>query len=358
MPLAQGEGVGEAEKFAGFGRGNASVGGEFVEVVEARTGRPGGESRFAEMGEMFLKAGENLAGAGIARGNRAAGARVATLEGDFANGEADNAAFVFTKKAIFPEGGQRFAAGSAGLVDIDFKSGAKALASFLERYAREPLGTRGKPFADSAERGGRDDGGAVGDGVVRETVRGMANDDLLLEDDAEPFGGVFVGLGEDESARGDTAAITGNGKSDGAKVRGVVGANEMDGGSALAIHPLAVGGVESPGAVESESTGGADASLADGNGIEGLDGVETNKRKGRNTDLVRHEKSVSKTVARWQAGEKANATQGPLAFIAATSANYFAVPAPATSGRESRRLSLARSAGIPPETRRNGGHPA
>src|SRR3974390_3353466 len=167
MALAQGEGVGEAEKFAGFGRGNASVGGEFVEVVEARAGRPCGESRFAEMGEMFLKAGENLAGARIARGNRAAGARVAALEGDFANGEADNAAFVFSKKAIFPEGRQGFAAGSAGLVDIDFKSGAKALASFLERYAREPLGTRGKPFADSAERRGRDDGGAVGDGVIR-----------------------------------------------------------------------------------------------------------------------------------------------------------------------------------------------
>ena len=296
MALAEGEGVGEAEKFAGFGRGNASVGGELVEVVEARAGRPGGESGFAEMGEMFLKAGEYLAGAGIARGNRAAGARVAALEDDFADGEADNAAFVFTEETIFPEGGQGFAAGSAGGVGIDFKCGAKALASFLERYAREPVGTRGKPLTDSSERRGRDDGGAVGDGVVRETVRRMANDDLLLEDDAEPFGGVFVGLGEDESARGDTAAITGNGKSDGAKVRGVVGANEMDGGSALAVDPSAVGGVKSPNAVESESAAGADASFGNGNRVDGLDRMETNDSKGRNSGHGRHEKSVSKTV--------------------------------------------------------------
>jgi hypothetical protein len=273
-------------------------------VIEARAGRPGWESGFAEMGEMFLKAGENLAGAGIARGNWATAARVAALEGDSAYGKADNAPFVFTEETIFPEGGQGLAAGSAGGVDINFKAGAKALARFLERYAREPLGARGKPFTDSAERRGRDDGGAVGDGVVRETVRGMTNDDLLLEEDAEPFSGVFVGLGEGKSTRGDTAAITGNRKSDGAEVRGVVGANEMDGGSALAVHPLAVDGIEGPDAVESESAGGADTSFVNGNRIEGLDGMEANERKGRNTDWGRHEKSVSKTVAKWQASGK------------------------------------------------------
>ena len=337
MALAEGERVGEAEKFTGFGRGDASVGCEFVEVVEARAGRPGGESGFAEMGEMFLKAGEYLAGAGIARGNRAAGARVAALEDDFADGEADNAAFVFTEETIFPEGGQGFAAVSAGGVGIDFKCGAKALASFLERYAREPLGTRGKPRTDSAERRGRDEGGAVGDGVVRETVRRMANDDLLLEEYTEPFGGVFVGLGEGESARRDTAAITGNGKSDGAEVRGIAGANEMDGGSALAVHPLAVDGVESPEAVESESAGGADASLADGNRIEGLDGMEANERKDRNTDWGRHEKSVSKTVARWQASEKRTQCRE----VGRPRSGLVSAGIPALRSGEDRRLSPA-----------------
>jgi len=53
---------------------------------------------------MLLEPGENCAGVGIARGNRAPGARVAAFEGDFADGEADDAALVFTEETIFPEG--------------------------------------------------------------------------------------------------------------------------------------------------------------------------------------------------------------------------------------------------------------
>ena len=48
----------------------------------------------------------------------------------------------------------------------------------------------------------------------------------------------------------------------------------MDEGSALAIDPFAVNGIEGPGAVEGETAGGRDAGLGDGNGIEGFDGME------------------------------------------------------------------------------------
>jgi len=37
----QHQGIGDAEKFAGFGRGNAGVGGEAVEVIEAGAWAPG-----------------------------------------------------------------------------------------------------------------------------------------------------------------------------------------------------------------------------------------------------------------------------------------------------------------------------
>src|SRR5215831_6209973 len=103
-PLRENQGVRETEEFTGFRGGDARVGGEFVEVLEAGARRPGGESGFAELAEMLLEPGENCAGVGIARGNRAPGARVAALEGDFADGEADDAALVFTEETIFPEG--------------------------------------------------------------------------------------------------------------------------------------------------------------------------------------------------------------------------------------------------------------
>jgi len=104
---------------------------------------------------------------------------------------------------------------------------------------------------------------------------------LLVEEDAEPFGGVFVGTGEGESARGDFAAIARDGESDFAEVGGVVGTDEMDGGSALAVDPFAVDGVEGPGAIEGEATGGADAGFEDGDGIERFDGVEADVDQAR-----------------------------------------------------------------------------
>ncbi len=93
------------------------------------------------------------------------------------------------------------------------------------------------------ERSGRDNGGAVGDGVVRETTGRIANEDLLLEEDAEPFGGVFVGVREGEGARGNFATVAGDRESGAAEVRGVGGADKMDNGSALAIDPPAINGI-------------------------------------------------------------------------------------------------------------------
>jgi hypothetical protein len=52
----------------------------------------------------------------------------------------------------------------------------------------------------------------------------------------------------------------------------------MDARSTLAVDPPAVGGVESPGAVEGESAAGADASFGNGNRIEGLNRMKTNER--------------------------------------------------------------------------------
>jgi len=244
-----------------------------------------------------LEAVEARAAVGIARRHGAARAGIAALEGDFADGKADNAALVVTKEMIFPERGQRFATGGAHSVDIDFESGAEALTSLLERDTGEPPGTRSKPFADGVERRGGDDGRAIGDGVVGKAIGGIANDNLLLEEDAEPFSGIFVGFREGERARGNAAAIARNRESNGAEVRGILGANDMDRRAALAIDPSAVKGIKSPHTVEGESTGGADVGFGYGNRVEGFDGMETNEGKSRSSNRGRHQKSVSKRVA-------------------------------------------------------------
>ncbi len=142
--------------------------------------------------------------------------------------------------------------------------------------AREVWGARGKPIADGLQGSGGDDGGAIGDGVIGKTVFGIADDNLLLEVDAEPFGGAFVVLRKSEGARRNLAAIAGDRQSDAAKLWRIGCADEVDGGSALAVDPLAVDGIESPGAIESESTGRADAGLCDGGRVERFYGVKAN----------------------------------------------------------------------------------
>src|SRR5271157_6267208 len=113
---------------------------------------------------------------------------------DFADLEADGAALVFSEELVFPKGGDA----------IDFESGAEAQADILD-------GEAGKPFADRLKRSGGDDGGTAGDGVVGKTARRIADEDLLLEEHAEPFSGVIVAVGEREGASGNAATITGDG---------------------------------------------------------------------------------------------------------------------------------------------------
>jgi len=265
------EEIADAEEFVGFGGGDAGVGGEAVEVVEAGAGGPGREGGFAELGEVFLEAFEDFAGLGIARWDGATGAGIAALETYFTDFEADYAAFVFAEELIFPKGGDA----------VDFESGAEALAGFVESDSRKTLRRWAEPLSYGFERCGGYDGGAAGDGVVGETVFGVTDEDLLLEEDAEPFGGFFVGVWEGEGARGDFAAIAGDGEGDLAEVGGVGGTDEVNGGSALAVDPFAVDGVEGPGAVEGEAAGGADAGFGDGDGVEGFDGVEADVDEAR-----------------------------------------------------------------------------
>jgi hypothetical protein len=215
-------------------------------------------------GELFLEAVESDAGARIAGRDGTAGAGIAAFKVDFADGEADDAAFVLAEELVFPEGGNA----------VELEGGAKAAANIFGREAGESLGTRGKPVGDSLEGRGGDDGGTVGDGVVGESAGGIANDDLLLEEDAEPFGGVFVVIGEGEGAGWDVASIVGDSESDGGEVGGIARADEMDGGSALAVDPFAIDGIKGPGAIESQATGRGDAGLGDGDGVERFDGVE------------------------------------------------------------------------------------
>ncbi len=277
----------DAEKFLGFGGGDAGVGGQAIKMIEAIAGRPRRKSCFALKGEVFLEAIEILAGAGIARRNGAPGTGIAAFEMNLADGEANDAAFVLAEELIFPEGGNA----------MEFEGGAEALANVFEREAGKgralrwrcfgaradclgtrgkPLEARGKPIGHGLEGCGGDDSGTVGDGIVGKSVGRVADDNLLLKENAEPFGSVFEFAGESEGARGEIAAIVGDGERDGRQVRGIVCANEMDGRGAFAIDPFAVDGIQGPGAVEGESARRPDAGFRDGNGIERFDGMQAN----------------------------------------------------------------------------------
>ena len=255
----------EAKEFAGFGGGDAGVGGEAIEVVKALARRPGRQSGLALLSELLLECGNRLAGAGIARRHGTTGAGVAAFEMDVTDGEAHDAAFVFAEQLIFPEGGYA----------LDFQGGAEALA--------DTFYTQGEPTGNGFEGRSGDDGGSVGDGIVGETSFGVADDDLLFKEDAEPFGGVFVFGGEGKGTRRDFAAIARNGKGDRGKIRGVTGANQVDRRGAFAIDPFAIDGIEGPGTIEREATGRGDARFGYGDGIERFDGVEADvgERGGR-----------------------------------------------------------------------------
>ena len=232
---------------------------------------------------MFLEAVEVFPGERIARRDGATRAGIAALEIYFADFEADYAALVFAEELVFPE--SRHA--------VDFECGAEALADFVETDAGKSFGSCGEPLGNGLQGSCGDDGGAAGDGVVGKATFGVADDYLLVEKDAEPFGGVFVGAGEGEVARGDFAAITGDGEGDFAEVGGVVGADKMDGGCAFAVDPFAVDGIEGPGAIEGQAAGGADTRFGDGDGVERFDGVEANVNQVRGRLRRRHGESLT-----------------------------------------------------------------
>lgn len=96
-------------------------------MVEAVAGGPVREGGLAHVGEMLLEAFEDFAGARIARRDGTAGAWVAALEVNFADGEADDVAFVFGEELVFPEGGD------AG----NFESGAETFADVFDGEARQ-----------------------------------------------------------------------------------------------------------------------------------------------------------------------------------------------------------------------------
>jgi len=55
----------------------------------------------------------------------------------------------------------------------------------------------------------------------------------------------------------------------------------VDGRGALAVHPLAVNGIERPGAVVLDAAAGADARFLHRHGVERFDGMKTNVGEAR-----------------------------------------------------------------------------
>jgi len=145
---------------ARFCGGDACVSGQAVEMLEAVGVRPGRELGAAILYEAFLEAGVVDAGAGIARGDGATDAGVAAFKGDFADVETYDATKFSAEELVFPV--RRHAA--------ELQSCAEAQTSFGDGHS-------GKPFADGLKRGRGDDGWAVGDQIVGDAGRIMANHD-------------------------------------------------------------------------------------------------------------------------------------------------------------------------------------
>src|SRR5258707_12442897 len=153
-----------------------------MRMVEAVCWDPGGQSYASKVVEAVLEASDFGAGLRVARGNGAAGARIAALEVDFANAEAHYAALVFAVELVLPERGQVSVCARSlhGVGAIDFERGAKAMAHGVEGEAREPI-------AHCLQRRRGNNRWAVGDAVVGKAFGRVTDQDLLLEIDAEPF---------------------------------------------------------------------------------------------------------------------------------------------------------------------------
>ncbi len=259
-------------------------------MVEAVGWRPTGKRCLALLGEEFLEAVVVATGEGGAGGDGAAGAGIAPLKINFADFEADDVAFIGGEELIFPERRQGFAVGGGGGIDVDFEGSAEAQADLFQGHPGQPFGAQGKPIADGLQAGSGDDGGAVGDGVVWKAFGRVTDNDLLIEEHAEPFGGVFVSGGEGESTRGNVARVVGDGEGDGSQVWSIVGADQVNGGSAFGVDPFAIDGIESPGAIMGQAASRPDMCLRDRNGVKRFDGVDADLHEMRSDG---HTKSLA-----------------------------------------------------------------
>jgi hypothetical protein len=219
--------------------------------------RPGGKMCAALLSEMFLEADVVNAGVGIARGDGAADAWVAAFKGDFADVEADYAAKFGAEELVFPEGWDA----------VEFQGGAETLTGSRDSHA-------GKPFADGLEGGGGDDGGAVGDEVVWDAGRIVANHDGVAQECTEPFGCLNGVSRECECRDRGVAAVMWNCESNGCEAGFVRGANDMQRGDASRGDQAAIQRIDRPGTVELEAAGGAYGGGGDFYGIEGFDGMD------------------------------------------------------------------------------------
>lgn len=245
------------EGLAGFGGGDAGVGGEAIEMLEAVGVRPGRQMGAPLLGEMFLKADDVGAGVWIACWDGAADTRVAAFKSDFADVETDYAAKFSAEELIFPEG--RYA--------VELQSGAETQAGFRDRHA-------GEPFANGLERRGGDYRWAVGDEIVGDAVGIVANHDGVVQVFGEPFGGGGGVTGECECCDRDISAVAWNCDGDAGEVRSIGGMNQVQSGFARGGDQPAVEGIDSPGAVELKAAGGADGGGGDLYGVEGFDGMD------------------------------------------------------------------------------------
>ena len=86
---------------------------------------------------------------------------------------------------------------------------------------------------------------------------------------------------ESECFGRDFPAVAWNRERDGANAWRERRANQVDGRSTLAVHPLAIGGIERPGTVKFEPAARADAHFVYLDWIERLDGMNTNVGEAR-----------------------------------------------------------------------------
>jgi hypothetical protein len=211
----------------------------------------------AQLCEPLLKTYRISACVRISCGNRATDTGIAAFEGDFAEFETDDAAKLRGEELVFPEG--RYA--------VEFECGPETQAGFGD-------GEGGEPVADGVERSGGDDGGAVGDEVIGNAGRIVADHYRLIEKFAEPCRGYGRFAWKCEGSVGDFAGIIGCAQSDAGEIGSVRGANQVHSGGTGGADNASVERTDGPGAVEFKPPGGADGCGLDFDGVEGFNGMD------------------------------------------------------------------------------------